>query len=327
MDNEDKALLLDSLGGIVRDQRHRLADALTEFGWHELLAENPGSAVAILMELTGEHLADHAMLDAVALRATGHQDESDTAVVYPLPAAPGPTNTLEDSQCVVLRGLVCARPMPPTRVVVPALDEERIVIATVPWQGEWPQEGTGIDPDGGLAPLNGVLPVEPADLVTGTAAADVWSGLRMGVHRALAHHLVGVGSAMLDLAVDHVRSRTQFGRPLASFQAVKHRLADVRLWQECARLAADAAWESAGTGDEHTAAAVAKSTANRFTRLAREHCQQVLGGMGFTWEHDLHRYVRRALVVEPWFGSTPQLRTQLGRTIQAQGGPPRLAPL
>jgi alkylation response protein AidB-like acyl-CoA dehydrogenase len=122
-----------------------------------------------------------------------------------------------------------------------------------------------------------------------------------------------------------VKSRTQFGKPLASFQAVKHRLADVRLAQECAQLAAGAAWEPAADVDAVIAAVLAKAMANRFTRLAREHCQQVLGGMGFTWEHDFHRYARRALVLEPFFGSTERLHSMLGESMHRTGGTPRLA--
>lgn len=329
MDSEDKALFLESLSGIVRDQRDRLDDALREFGWHDLLFEDPGAAVSILLELTGRHLSDHRALDSVGLDALGRARDPGTAVVHPLPAEPRPTSLIEAQapRALVLRGIVCARRTPPTRVVVPAVEGDRVVIATAAWRGPWPDEGTGTDPSGGLTPLNGLLTIDASALVTGEAAAKLWERLRAAMHRALAHHLAGVGSTMLELATEHVKARSQFGRPLASFQAVKHRLADVGLWQECARLAADGAWESLAMPDEHIAATLAKSTANRFTRLAREHCRQVLGGMGFTWEHDFHRYVRRALVVEPLYGSTPQLHGLLGRSIRPEGAPPRLAPL
>lgn len=328
MDNDDRALLLDSLGGIVRDQRHRLDEALTEFGWHDLLSEDPAAAVGILMELTGRQLAENRTLDVVALEVAGHSPDFG-AVVFPMPGAVQPTSNIDHGDgadySLVLRGVVLARPTPPTQVLVPARHGDRVVVASTSWRGAWPAEGTGIDPDSGFTPLDGVMPVDSSDLITGDAAAEIWRRLRAAAHRALAHYLVGVGATMLELATDHVMTRAQFGRPLASFQAVKHRLADVRLWQECARLAADAAWESLATPEEDLAATLAKSTANRFTRLAREHCQQVLGGMGFTWEHDFHRYARRALVIEPLFGSANQLQTMLGEAVRTEGQRPRLA--
>ncbi|SNR94297.1 Acyl-CoA dehydrogenase, C-terminal domain [Haloechinothrix alba] len=329
MDNEDKALLIDSLDGIVRDQRDRLDEALTEFGWRDLLAEAQEEAVSILLRLTGKHLAPLQNLDAVALNAAGMVDDA-TAVVYPPLGSPAPTSLIRRetaSPTAVVRGVVFARSEPPARIMVPANTGNRVVFAALPWDGPWPDTGGGIDPSAGLAPLEASMPADALRITEGNGGTDQWHRLRAAVHRGLADHLVGVGSRMLELATNHVMSRTQFGRSLASFQAVKHRLADVRLWQEGARLAAEAAWEE-DTDSARTAAAIlAKSTANRFTRLAREHCQQVLGGMGFTWEHDFHRFVRRALLVEPLLGATSELHEMLGNSLRAEDGAPRLAAL
>jgi alkylation response protein AidB-like acyl-CoA dehydrogenase len=131
--------------------------------------------------------------------------------------------------------------------------------------------------------------------------------------RALAHELVGVGSTMLSMTVEHVSERVQFDRPLGSFQAVKHQLADVHLWQEIAVLSAEVAWEDCGP----QSAALAKAAAIRFTRSARASCQQLLGGMGFTWEHDFHRYLRRALTLEPLLGGAPDLHGELGAAVRS----------
>src|SRR5690606_3185031 len=187
----------------------------------------------------------------------------------------------------------------------------------------WPASGTGIDPAAEWSPVTTTLEVDEAAVV---GDADAWRRLRAAGHRALAHELAGITGVMLDLAVEHVSSRTQFGRPLGSFQAVKHKLADVRLWQECAVLASDAAGEPVDDHEAATAAAIAKVTANRFAETARQHCQQVLGGMGFTWEHDFHRYLKRALLLEPVLGSTEALHAELGAQLRA-GTDPRLAML
>jgi alkylation response protein AidB-like acyl-CoA dehydrogenase len=122
---------------------------------------------------------------------------------------------------------------------------------------------------------------------------------------------------MLGSALEHVKTREQFGRPLGSFQAVKHALADVRVWLECALLAADAAWED----DRPESAEMAKILAGRLFRTAAANCQQVLGGMGFTWEHEFHRYLRRGLVLEPLLGSAAQLRGVLGARVRTTGVP------
>nr|PZM90560.1 MAG: hypothetical protein DIU77_17740 [Thermocrispum agreste] len=219
--------------------------------------------------------------------------------------------------------MVATRAQAPARVVVPALLDGKPVLVLSTWEDSWPSSGTGIDPTAGWAGLRTTLTTDRA-AVAGDAAS--WRRLRAAGHRALAHELLGLGAVMLELAVAHVSSRTQFGRLLGSFQAVKHKLADVRLWQECAHLASEAAWEPSDEHEAATAAVVAKVTASRFTEVARQHCQQVLGGMGFTWEHDFHRYLKRALLLESLLGGTGPLHAELGAQLRT-GALPRLAML
>jgi alkylation response protein AidB-like acyl-CoA dehydrogenase len=109
----------------------------------------------------------------------------------------------------------------------------------------------------------------------------------------------------------------------APSQAVKHALADVRLWQESAALAAAAAWEDRGPGS----AALAKALACRASRTARQNCQQHLGGMGFTWEYAFHRYLRRALTLEPLLGGARVQQAELGRALRRGLVPMYLAQL
>ncbi len=128
---------------------------------------------------------------------------------------------------------------------------------------------------------------------------------------------------MLQLAGQHALDRIQFGHPISSFQAVRHRLADTLVAIEAAEGALGSAWEVGSP----PAAAMAKALAGRSARTAARHCQQVLGGIGFTTEHHLHRYVRRTLVLDELFGSARTLTRDLGDELLTTRSLPPLPPL
>jgi hypothetical protein len=117
---------------------------------------------------------------------------------------------------------------------------------------------------------------------------------------ALALEAVGIAQKALELGVDHAKSREQFGRPIGVYQAVSHRLADTYVETELARsLAYWAAWCVAEEDEEAPLAiAAAKSYAADAAVAACERSIQVHGGIGFTWEHVLHRYYKRALWIQ-----------------------------
>ncbi|MEU5761305.1 acyl-CoA dehydrogenase family protein [Nocardia sp. NPDC047648] len=138
--------------------------------------------------------------------------------------------------------------------------------------------------------------------------------------RALGWWLLGTGRAMLTLARGHALERTQFGRPLASFQAVRHRLAETLVALEGAEAALD-------TAEGELGALLGKAAAGQAALTAARHCQQVLGGIGFTDEHDLHRHVRRTLVLDGLLGSTRELIREAGAQIRIAGRAPRMAQL
>ncbi|MEV0248117.1 acyl-CoA dehydrogenase family protein [Nocardia sp. NPDC050712] len=138
--------------------------------------------------------------------------------------------------------------------------------------------------------------------------------------RALAWWLVGSSRAMLALARRHALERTQFGRPVASFQAVRHRLAETLV-------AIEGAEATLAVADGELGALLAKAAAGQAAQITARHCQQVLGGIGFTAEHDLHRHLRRTLVLDGLLGSTRELVREAGRWIRTEGAAPRLAQL
>jgi alkylation response protein AidB-like acyl-CoA dehydrogenase len=130
---------------------------------------------------------------------------------------------------------------------------------------------------------------------------------------ALAAEEIGGAARCLELSVEYAKVREQFGRPIGSFQAIKHKCATMLLDVECGRSAAyHASAAVAGqAADASIAAALAHAfCAQAFTRVAKE-CIQVHGGIGYTWEHDAHLYLRRAKSSELLFGSPASHRTRL----------------
>ncbi|MFF2009852.1 acyl-CoA dehydrogenase family protein [Streptomyces sp. NPDC058195] len=130
---------------------------------------------------------------------------------------------------------------------------------------------------------------------------------------ALAAEQAGAAGRCLELTVAYARDRVQFGRPIGSFQAVKHRLADAYVLVESARSAALGAAYAADTEPDALprAAAVAKSVCSEaFSAVAGEMIQ-LHGGIGITWEHDAHRYFKRAHGAGELFGAPAHHRARL----------------
>ncbi|MFE6285772.1 acyl-CoA dehydrogenase family protein [Streptomyces sp. NPDC057877] len=130
----------------------------------------------------------------------------------------------------------------------------------------------------------------------------------------LAAEAVGAADRVLELTVEHVRQREQFGRPIGSFQAVKHRLADVYVQLQAARSAAYyAAW--AGAHGERIGG-LALAQALQALRAAAAEGIQLHGGLGFTWEHDAHLYFKRAAGDELLFGPVHRLRAHAADRVR-----------
>jgi Acyl-CoA dehydrogenase, C-terminal domain len=143
--------------------------------------------------------------------------------------------------------------------------------------------------------------------------------------RALGWWLVGTSRAMLALARQHAMDRVQFGRRIGSFQAIRHRLAETLVAIEGAEATLDVAAQP--DGDDTLATLLAKAAAGQAALTAARHCQQVLGGIGFTAEHQLHHHVKRALILDGLLGSARELTREAGATLRLKGFAPRLAEL
>ena len=160
--------------------------------------------------------------------------------------------------------------------------------------------------------------------VGATATVDrtrpLWSGEETPrLRAAAAAEALGVAQRALDLGVEHAKTREQFGKPIGTYQAVSHPLAQTYTDVELARsLVFWAAW-CVAEADERApvAAASAKAFATEAGIASCERSIQVHGGIGFTWEHPLHRFYKRALWLEG-FGCRPaELRLEVANTLLA----------
>lgn len=126
------------------------------------------------------------------------------------------------------------------------------------------------------------------------AAATVYAGME-----------IGIAARMLEVAVDYAKTRVQFGQPIGAFQALKHRCADMAVAVEAGRSAAYYAfWAVSEESDDCSrASSMAKAYCGEVARDACNQAIQIHGGMGFTWELGLHRFLRRAKVLEHGFGN------------------------
>ena len=129
----------------------------------------------------------------------------------------------------------------------------------------------------------------------------------------LALEASGIAQRALEFGVEHAQTREQFGKKIGVYQAVSHPLADTYVESELARsLAYWAAWCVAENDDQsEIACAAAKSYAGDVAVAACERAIQVLGGIGFTWEHPLHTYYKRALGIQAYGGYPREQRAKI----------------
>jgi alkylation response protein AidB-like acyl-CoA dehydrogenase len=145
-----------------------------------------------------------------------------------------------------------------------------------------------------------VVTADGGDQVPGEIAPAVDTGMV-----ALSAELVGVAQRALDMAVEYAKEREQFGRPIGAYQAVSHRLADM-LWEveEARSLTYYAAWcADAQPESLPLAASMAKARASDAADAVTHNAIQTLGGIGFTWEHDVHFLLKRARVSRELLGA------------------------
>jgi alkylation response protein AidB-like acyl-CoA dehydrogenase len=160
---------------------------------------------------------------------------------------------------------------------------------------------------------------EGRQLASGADASRISERIRVRALAALASEATGVAERALEIATDYAKEREQFGLPIGKFQAISHQLADTYMDVELTRSLA--LWAAAALDDEDRDATVAAETAKAFAADAAvracERAIQVHGGIGFTWEHPLHRYYKRALGIRAFLASGDDLRASVAARIIA----------
>jgi alkylation response protein AidB-like acyl-CoA dehydrogenase len=158
----------------------------------------------------------------------------------------------------------------------------------------------------------------PARLIAQGEAADgaVRAALAAGAG-VLASEQLGMAQRCVEMTVAYVRERRQFGRPVGSFQALKHRLAD--MWVSVAQARAAARYAAAclaiGDPDAPVAIALAMSSCCETATVVAQECVQMHGGIGFTWEHPAHLYLKRAKSASIAFGTPDRHRATLASLV------------
>lgn len=298
MDAEERELLEEALRKTMTTTAPgpELDNALADLGWPEMLIEEPGTAIPLVFRLLGETGTHAPILNDVVLRAAGRP----LGGTLPLPYTGGAWVTW-------------ARDAAEGNTLDPGLPLRRADSGAPVAMAEEHPTLRQVDQGGPPPPAEGRRALGPADLGGPLPPAEG--------RRALGWWLLGTGRAMLALARQHVLDRHQFGRPLASFQALRHRLAETYVALEGAEAALVAA------GDDSLGALLAKAAAGRAALTTARHCQQALGGIGFTAEHDLHRHVKRALVLDGLLGSSRELTREAGSSLLRARRTPRLIDL
>ena len=300
------------------DERVDIDAVLAKLGWLEMLEDDPDDAIDIVFGALGAANATATALDDVVASALGQKPRSDLAVLLPRFAAwdlPGRI----DADDLQAHGLATRRAVTAGELLVVCGTDSEAWSVIVPMTSADPEVVRGVDPEAGLrtvrvhARLSGATRLDPG----------AWQSAVAIGRRAVARQMAGASRTMLDLARTHAMERVQFGRPIARFQAVRHRLAESLVAVE----ALDASLTAAREQPNRATAALAKAIAGRTAQTVARHCQQVLAGIGFTTEHQFHRFFKRTLALEGLFGSADQIVLDVGRRLLAERRVPTLIEL
>ncbi len=315
MDNDIEVALRGTLRAVIRQASvAELPTALNDLGWTELVQDTP-SAFALLYDELGQAARSSRLIDLLAL--TGLQPAvAANAVLYPVPSRhPQPPAELHGDD-VHIDGWALATPPAGTRLVtalLPSLGHVETTLATMPVQTSEALQVCHLDTlevDGGWVRIAGTVPRSALD-ITPDPAGRGWRKALMAARLGAATELAGLGRGAIALAVTHVTERTQFGKPIGSFQAVRHRLAEAYAVLAAADALIDEAWSvrTAATID------LAFAYAGQAHREIGAHCLQVSGAMGLTWENNLHRFLRRGYTLDTFFGPSDAMIGGIGADL------------
>jgi Acyl-CoA dehydrogenase, C-terminal domain len=315
IDQDTLDMLRGSLRHVLTDSSDQpLSDRLAELGWADVLADDPSTALRTLFEIKGDTLsAADALgpeLTRMLVASTGDESLADCSVGLPSPFGPSAlsgnaltvdTITLSDPAgiriAVAAEGRLAIVPLAP------------LIVGTI----------GGFDEALGAHRITGTVPSADVRWLDG----DVWQRLVGHGRWLLSCELVGIGRHVLASAVEYTGQRVQYGKPIGVFQALQHRVATAHSWVVGA---SHLATEAGDTGDAWTAT-VAKCMAGQAAESACTQAQQCYGAIGFTWEHEFHRYLRRTYSLDRLLGDWRTLEHEIGAALQATGTVPRIGSL
>lgn len=323
MDERDRELLAGSLRALLAAPKVDVVGALDELGWDEVLADDPAGAGTLLFTEHGRALATSAVLDRVLLAELELELDGPGPAGLDGPAPPaGPVAVLYPpfgADRVEAEGVLLAEPDPAGALVVPVPDGVAMVAAA----GLEARPVAGFDPAAGWWLVR--LPDSPAPHAA--IRPERWAAAVAAGRRALAAELNGVTEVILEIAVRHTSERVQYGRAIASYQTVRHRLAEGHALLEASRSLLDGAWGCAGGPDAGWSAATAKAQAGQAYGEVARHAMQLCGATGLTYEHRLHGYVQRGALLDGLLGSARELTRELGARLLGGFRPPAVVDL
>jgi len=322
MDTTDRALLTDAVhnafAGAAAAGAFDVDGVLTELGWLDMLAAEPCDALDIVFRSLGTVNATASALDDVVSRALGMPPRPGLAVVLPPFGSWDPPARAEDGR-VCARGLATARATVADEFLLVGDTGDGLAAVLLPRQVVTSTPVRGLDAGARLHTIT----VDTDASAPVAVDPSAWDAAVARARRALAYEIAGASRAMLDLARTHALERVQFGRPVARFQAVRHRLAEALVAIE----GLDATLHAAADEPGPETAALAKAVAGRTARTVATHCQQVLAGIGFTTDHPFHRYLKRTMLLDGLFGAADDVVVAIGRTVLATKAVPTLIEL
>jgi hypothetical protein len=307
----ERQLLTQTLAAIFHD--HSGSDvtaALLDFGVDDVLRADHAHAIPAIFELQGSTASRSTMLNRVMAMSLDSVLTGCVDAPVLLPTVLSSASPVSDG-CISVTGVLMETADPETIVIGSELSDGFVGTIDLRDHPHHLRPVSGIDPTLALTKLT-VDRISIHQLVAGAPAAAAWQTALIWGRIALAAELVGAGRTALALATDHAANRVQFGVPIGSFQAVKHRLANALIEIE----AAAAAVNAAAARPTRLSAMVAKSAAGAAGRAACANALQVLGAVGFTLEHPFQRFQRRCIALDHLLGSSDDMPTQIGAELR-----------
>jgi hypothetical protein len=313
---------------LTEDGDVALSERLSLLGWEEVLEDDAPAALQLLFETKGTTLSGADALGPVLARSiadsVGQPELAAAGVVLPSSLHPQRLSSVLDGDRLVVDGVATATPSGQAPALVPVEGAQGVRIAVVGSAVQWSHEPLGgTDASMGLGHVSATVARSDVGWIDGADAAAAWDAAVARGRWAIAAELIGIGRHVIAHAVEYTGQRKQYGRPIGSFQALQHRLASAHTTVAGASQVVAEAATSGSPWD----ALVAKALAGGAAENACTQAQQSYGAIGFTWEHELHRYLRRMYVLDWLFGDWRTLEREIGARLLASREVPSIGTL